>query len=462
VTTGISMRRRVLMGAQSQVAANLVRVVVQLVGVAILAPTWGLQLFGEWLIMTALPSYLAFSDLGFFAAARFDMVMAVGRGDRELALGVFQAVSRGVTKVFAALVLLLPAIAVLTPLTTVLNLSTITEFEASWIFVVLGFDTLLISYATLLYGGFACEGRYGEAVMIMAAITLIEFVGLAAAALLGFGPAVAATAMLAGRAIGTAWMYRAMRRRAPWLKWGKPTGSPQVLKRLTSPALASAALPTGLAFNIQGTLVLVGIAAGPASAAVFSIYRTVSRVVIQLLDSISSVVAPEFAKAYGEGNIPLLRTIHRRGCQLAVWVSVPLLAFLAVFGPKLVEVWTQGTVHGEETLLYLFLAAAGIDALWYTSMAVLFSTNRHQRVTAIFVIACAVNLPLTYVFLEVWGLDGAGSAQVLLEVFMLFVVLRRSLPAAYDNFSSWLRAVLRPPVSLATLTSLRHRARAPG
>jgi O-antigen/teichoic acid export membrane protein len=119
-------------------------------------------------------------------------------------------------------------------------------------------------------------------------------------------------------------------------------------------------------------------------------------------------------------------------------------------------------VHGEEVLLYLFLAAAGIDALWYTSLAVLFSTNRHQRVTAIFVIACAVNLPLTYLFLEVWGLDGAGAAQVVLELFMLFVVLRRSIPAAYDNFSSWLRAVLRPPVSLATLTSLRHRARAPG
>jgi O-antigen/teichoic acid export membrane protein len=257
-------------------------------------------------------------------------------------------------------------------------------------------------------------------------------------------------------------MYRAMRRRAPWLEWKKPTGDPQVLKRLTSAALASAALPTGLALNVQGTVVLVGIAAGPASAAVFSIFRTVSRVVIQLLDSISSVVAPEFAKAYGEGDISLLRTIHRRGCQLALWVSVPLLAVLAVFGGTLVDVWTQGEIHGDRTLLYLFLAASGIDALWYTSMAVLFSTNPHQRVSAIFVIACAVNLPVTYLFLEAWGLDGAGAAQVLLEVFMLVVVLRRSIPAAYDRFGSWLRALLRPPVSLAMLNSLRHRARAPG
>ncbi len=452
----LSLRRRVTMGAQSQVLANVIRVAVQVGTVSVLTPIWGLQLYGEWLIMAAIPTYLAFSDLGFFAAARYDMIMAVGRDDRELALGVFQSVSRGVGIVFGVLILVLPVVALAAPLTTILNLSTITEFEAGWIFVVLALDTMLISYAALLYGGFACEGRYGEAVMISAAITLIEFVALAGAVLLFYSPAVAATAMLAGRVGGTIWMYRAMRRRAPWIRLGKPSGDPQVMKRLTGPALASAALPTGLALNIQGTIVLIGIVAGPATAAVFSILRTMTRIVIQLIGSVSAVMAPEFAKAYGEGDDDLLRSIHRLGCRVAFWISAPVLVFLAIFGDTLVDIWTQGAVQGEEVLLLLFLTAAGIDSLWYTSLAVLLSTNRHQRVTAIYVIACVVTLPITYLFLQTWGLDGAGAALVLLELVMLFVVLRRSVPAAHDTLRGWAMSLLRPP-SPATLSMLWPR-----
>jgi O-antigen/teichoic acid export membrane protein len=199
-------------------------------------------------------------------------------------------------------------------------------------------------------------------------------------------------------------------------------------------------------------VLLVGLTAGAQAAAIFSTVRTVSRIIIQLLASVSVVVAPEFAKAYAQDDVGLMRRIHHRGCHAAVWLVAPILLFLVVFGEQLIDIWTGGTIAANGSLLYLFLASAGIDSLWYTSVAVLFSTNRHRSISLIFVIASVLSLPVAYVLLKAWGLDGAALALLLLEVFMLLAVLRQSLPAAGDDLRSWLEAIARPP----TLTGLRR------
>jgi O-antigen/teichoic acid export membrane protein len=250
-----------------------------------------------------------------------------------------------------------------------------------------------------------------------------------------------------------------MRRRAPWLRYGKPTGKPEVLRRLTTPALGSAAIPTAIALNVQGMVVLIGIALGPAAAAVFSTLRTMTRVVIQLVGSISAVIAPELARAYGAGNRELLHVINRRGAQAAVWLSAPILVALALFGGPIVDLWTQGTVHVEEPLLYLLLLVAGISSLWYTSFTILFATNRHQRVAFFYLIACLIALLVAYVLLEAIGLDGGGVALVLLELSMLGAVLRRSLPAAHDTLGAWLLALAEPPLTPRKLAGLRSELR---
>ncbi len=94
--------------------------------------------------------------------------------------------------------------------------------------------------------------------------------------------------------------------------------------------------------------------------------------------------------------------------------------------------------------------------LWLTSLAVLFGTNRHQRAAVHYLVASVIALPIAYVMLEAWGLDGAALALVLLESYMLVVVLRQALPAAHDTLRGWLGALIRPPTFIVS----RHRAQA--
>lgn len=439
------MRQRLIGGAKAHLLANLSRVIIQLGMVAVVLPIWGVQLYGEWLVLAAVPTYLGLTDLGLFSAAVSDMTMAVARGERDHARDVFQTISRGVGVVFAVVVLALPPIVAVAPLASWFHFVRIDEATAAAAIVMLAVRTLLIAYSGLLYGGFASEGYYGQGIVFMAGITFLEFVGLLATAILGYGPAVAAAVMLASRVAGNGVMYVAMRRRAPWLWLGKPARKPRVVKRLLGAGLATTAIGTGSTLSTQGMVILIGVVVGPASVAIFSTLRTMTRVVIQLLSSISETVAPELARAYGKGDSARLRKLHRRASQIAVWAAVPLLTALAIFGSSVLGLWTDGLIGSGGWLLYLFLIGAAIDTIWFTSGGILYWTNRHQRVAVIYIVASLATLVLAYVLLRTSGLIGVAIALIALELTMLIVVLRQSLPAAHDTLTGWALTVITPP-----------------
>lgn len=459
VTTQLTLRQRLVRGAQAQVAGHVVRVIIQVGGVSLLISVWGLRRYGDWLIVAAVPNYIAFSDIGFVGAAMNDMVMSVGRQDRDGALAVFKAVSAVLLAFFLFVAIAVPLVTAVVPVASALNLSTVTNHAARWILVMLALDALLEVYAGLFYGGFACEGRYGEGGLWMVGLLLAEFCGLATAVLAGGGLAAGAAAMLGVRAVGTVFMYLALRRRVPWLHLGRPTGARLVLRRLFSPALASGAIPAALIVNIQGLVLVIGLILGPAAVAVFSTVRTMTRALIQLLASVFAVITPEISRAYASGDHAFVHAIHRRGCQLAIWLALPPTIFLAVWGGQILNLWTGGRVGPDGLMLYLLLATVVIDSLWTTSLSVLYATNRHQRVAADYFAASLVSLPAAYALIEVWGLDGAALSVLLLELFMLVPVLRQGLPAAYDNLRDWSAAVIRPPIALSTLAALRAQLR---
>jgi O-antigen/teichoic acid export membrane protein len=440
------LRQRIVRGAQGQVFWHGVRVVVQVATVSVLIAGWGLDRYGDWLILAALPTYVAASDIGFVGAATNEMIMAVGRRQRVEAQVIFQAVSSALIGFFALIALALPLIATLVPLSQLLNLATLSDSSAGWVFMILGLDALLMTYSGLLGGGFAAVGRYGEGVMAGAAILLVEFCGLATVVLAGGDPVLAAATMFLLRCVGTVVMYLTMRWRVPWLRLGRPQAIRPVIRRLVSPALASGAFPAALILNIQGMVLLIGVTVGPASAAIFSTLRTLSRAVVQLLSSVFAVISPEISRAFAEDDLPFLRMIHRRGCQVTFWVALPMVAGIALLAGPILNLWTSGEVGTEGVLLYIFLAVALIDSLWYTSLAVLYATNRHQRVAAYYFVASLVSLPVAYLMLEQWGLDGAALSILMLEAFMLFPILRQALPAVGDDVSDWLSAVFRPPI----------------
>jgi hypothetical protein len=69
----------------------IVTVAIQLGSVPLLLHAWGASKYGDWLLLSAIPSYLTFSGLGFGDSSGSDMTMRVAGGDWEGALATFQS-----------------------------------------------------------------------------------------------------------------------------------------------------------------------------------------------------------------------------------------------------------------------------------------------------------------------------------------------------------------------------------
>ncbi len=96
-----SITRRLGRTLSAQGYAQLVTLAVQLALVPVLLRAWGTSLYGAWLVLSAVPFYLSFSDFGLTFVAKNAMVMAVAGGRRDEALRIFHTV-------FALLCALLP------------------------------------------------------------------------------------------------------------------------------------------------------------------------------------------------------------------------------------------------------------------------------------------------------------------------------------------------------------------
>ena len=73
-----SLRGRLSRGLGAQGFSQVVQILIRLGEVPLLLHFWGTQLYGEWLMLTAIPAYLAIADGGFTGAASREMSMRSG------------------------------------------------------------------------------------------------------------------------------------------------------------------------------------------------------------------------------------------------------------------------------------------------------------------------------------------------------------------------------------------------
>jgi O-antigen/teichoic acid export membrane protein len=75
--------------------------------------------------------------------------------------------------------------------------------------------------------------------------------------------------------------------------------------------------------------------------------------------------------------------------------------------------------------------------------------NRHQRTALWYLAGAGMALLLATWMLPHWGLVGAGSALLAIDVVMLLHVLPHSLTLVQDRFAEFISVVMKPPYRLA-------------
>jgi len=441
-------KKRLALGFLSGIFNRLAGSVIQLIQVPVLLHFWGLSRYGEWLILSGIPVYLSFSSIGFGNVAGNEMSMLVAAGDREGALRVFQSCWWMISLVCGVTICVLCGGLYLLPVAHLLKLVALTDADTKWIVFYLGTSVLLGQLEHLLQSAYRCVGRYPFGSFLESAMTLGAFLAMVATVALGAAERRTALVFSLANIAGTALLALFVRRDIPWIEFGWRHAQFAEIKRLAGPAFAFMGFPIGNALNLQGTLMAVQYAMGPASVGVFGTARTVSRFALQMVQMVNTTFWPEMSIAFGQKNAALTRTLHRRACQMALIIAVIVVTGMMTIGPWFLSHWTGGHVPPSRGLLSVLLLVVVFYALWSTSSTLLAAINQHQRLAAWYIFATSITCGLCYLLARKYGLYGAALSLLVSELVMNFYVLPASLKIAQDSFGAFLASMVHYPASL--------------
>ena len=442
----MSIRRRLAGAVGANGYGYAIIFIIQVGTVPILLGAWGPALYGEWLMVSAIPSYLAMSDFGLGTVLVNEMAICTGRGDRRAAITSFQSVS--VTVLGLGLFGLLPLALALAhmPLEKLLGLELLGGPGLSGFIALLIAQVWLSQMQTLLQAGLICDGYYALGVVLANTIRLAEFLSLAVAATMGASPIMVVAWMVIVRIVGTVAVAAILNRRVPWLRFGFGEARLNVVGRMTRQGVLFLTFPIANSLNLQTPLLIIGTTLGAEATALFSTTRTLTRAVQQLMGIINASVWPEISRAFGQNDNGLLVILNRNAIKISFWLGVAGVGVVILAGPLVFTLWTHRTVSLDRDLLYLLSFVMLINAVWYTASVVLAATNRHAGFAmSYFLVNLAVPF-LCLLLIRVDGLNGVALGLLFGEVVIATYVVPASVRSVNDLMVGLFRYVINPLV----------------
>lgn len=442
-----SVKRRLLAGFGANTYGRILATVMQLVSVPVYLSHWGASLYGEWLLLNAIPTYFLMSDIGFGTVAGNDMTMLVAAGKRDEAIEVFQSVWVLITTISAICLVVVLASVTFLPLDRWFHLHALTSTQARLVIVWLCMSVLFGMQESLFQAAFRCEGQYAFGTAAKSTALFVGFLALMLAVIFHQAPHRAAFIYMLVNWSATIVMWILLRRKVPWLRFGIKHARFASIRRLASPSISFMAFPLGNALSLQGILLVIGHVLGPIGVVTFSTARTISRSAYQVMQLINNSVWPEMSAAFGRNDMRLARSLHRRSCQMSIILCALTILVVAIFGDHVWKTWTLGKVSADPVLLDLLLLQMLIAAFWFTSAVVATATNRHQSIARMILSTTILSLVLSWLALKVPALElrGVALSLVLGDVIMSGIVLRQSLEILNDSFSGFLGSMFSIP-----------------
>ncbi len=439
--------KRLFKGVAADGVFQLSQMVIQFAAVPLLLYFWGVALYGEWLLITALPAFLAISDFGFTHVTARQMVMQVADGDQEGALATFQSSSIlvGVTSGVIALAFFL--LISLLPVAATFSISRIGSDDLVIIAALLGIKIIISMQSGMMGGALQATGHYPLFFMWLSGVFVGEFLLFASIVATDGGPVMAAGAMLAAAVAGMVVLRIMIGRLAPWFQFGLSSFRFEIVRKLAKPAFAALSFPASNALNFQGTRLIIGSVLGPAAVALFATHRQLAGFVTQT-NIFGKSMNVELGLAYGANDMASYRRLSLQIIQILFWISLAAAIAIGIAAWFLFPSWTGGRLQFDPLLFILLLTGAVGEAIWRAAFQPASATNRHIYLAKIALIFTVAMLPLMYVLCHQYELIGVATALLVCVGPLLVYAVRNALVLTGAGVWELLGYVLHPPMRL--------------
>jgi O-antigen/teichoic acid export membrane protein len=405
----------------AQNAAQVITVLTQLLLPPAFLHAYGVNLYGQWLALSAAVAYLTTFNYGLQTYTNMQMTIHYNRGELQETREVQSA---GLRILLAALIIIGVALSVifLIPLNSLLHL-TIPQSEAQWTLYILGCQVV----AGMVFGffsgsymviGMAHRGQnFGNFNQLL--IMLLQ-VGLALRH--SAFPLIAGT-QLAVTLLSSIFLIFDFSRLAPDIRPTLRYWKPGSLSAMLKPSAQYALLYSSNVLAYQIPTLLMQRILGPATVVVYSVTRTVYSMSRRLLYLVTNSIGPEITITFGQRDWRKLHKLYEFSERIILLMTTPITFGSMLATPLLLQIWLHKGNLFDPSICILLGLTVSVLSIKEHKYQFQFSSNQVREISYTTILAYSAQIIIAIPMMMKFGLVGYLVTWLISEILQLFYLL---------------------------------------
>ena len=402
----------------------------------------GVEVYGEWVALSAAVTYLSTLNYGIQTYANNQMTIEYNRGEIDAAKAL-QAGALRLLLLVIGIVAVAAACVFVMPIDRWLNLHHASSFAAAATLYLLVLQVLLNMLFALFANSYMMVGRMHRGANWMIFQRLAATLGLAVCAWFRASFPLLAAVQLASVVIFTVLVIVDVRRTAPILVPSLRYGRWRDVRPMLTPSAHFGLLSLSSFLTYQGPVLLIQTLLGPAAVTTFSLARTVFSMGRQALAILSFSIGQEITLLIGQRNWPALKRLYDLS-ERVVLLLVPIFSVgVLLVSPFLFAVWLHRRNLYDPGLCFIMAVISAVMGIKEHKYQFQSSSNEHERLSRFTLASYAAMLLVAAFLMKPFGIFGFMAAWLAAELAQTFFILRLNVQLFPADMSISMAPVMR-------------------
>lgn len=412
---------RVLKGVGAHSLGVLIIVIVRIIYPPLFLRAWGIDLYGEWLLLSSAALYLLLADFGGQMYITNRLAEAYAKGDLALfekllhtGMAVFILFPLGVFLSFVALFIFIEPSSLLPIVKT-------PEQVAFTVLTLLALQICISLPQGILMGVYRAVGMLPRSAMLNNLSQLLQLCLVSFGLWRGWGMIGIATMHVFPVVAVSVIAARELYLRHPELNvLSLRSADRRMAGEFVRPSAHFFSIQVSQALTFQSILLVIGAILNMAQVVLFSALRTVINSIRQVLAVFINSIWSEMTRLYARDEPEKLLALFRVAMRTTLVAAVGFIGIFHYFGMQIFDLWLGKSVGYQQLLMDLLLIYVFQFVFWTSCSNLLMSINKHHEISILLLASSVLTIVLAYVGGVHFGLSGVIGGLILADLALPF------------------------------------------
>ena len=413
----------------NSIAAIFQKIVVfvnQFALVPIFISCWGIQVYGDWIALTVIPTFFAYTNLGFGTAAATKIIHNYANKDYKTANAYFKTGFFSITALVVLLLILSYLLLEFLCFFKIFDNLTIPFDEAFWGVYLIIVSGIIGFFNVLFEGIYNALRKTALSIYLASGLELFRIIVLVIVLKNKAGVLVYAQVFF----IVTFFSCLLYNLYAFYLVdfFGAKSKFDRVLFfQLLKKGTGYLTLSLWQVLLLQGATLILRFVLGPISVVLFNTVRTLINAGHQINSIIVRAILPEMKFNVGVGNVEKIKKTYSKSLLLGFLISLFFALFLLLCGKFIYSYWTNSELKIPNLMWILFLCSIPVKAIWWLSLTVFNAYDQPYIISKFSLLNASIALLVALLGAHLFGIGGFTIGYILMDVLMLLIIFPKSL-----------------------------------